>query len=112
MALAGLAAVALLAATISRDGGPGPPPDDTLRVAVLDVGQGDAIVLDPPGGRRRCSSTPGHPGAGVAASLRGMGVERLAGALVTHDQSDHSGGLADVLGSMPGGAARAGDARS
>ena len=30
-----------------------------------------------------------------------MGVERLSAALVTHDQSDHAGGLADVLGSMP-----------
>ncbi len=100
MALSGLAALALLAATISRGGGPGPPPEDTLRVAVLDVGQGDAIVLDPPEGDPLLVDA-GPPGAGVAASLRGMGVERLAGALVTHDQSDHSGGLADVLGSMP-----------
>ena len=100
MALACLAAVAVAAATLSRDAGPGPPPDDTLRVAVLDVGQGDAILLDPPGGDAVLVDA-GPPGAGVPGSLRGMGVERLAAALVTHDQSDHSGGLADVLGSMP-----------
>ena len=57
-------------------------------------------MLDPPGGDAILVDA-GPPGAGVPASLRGLGVERLAAALVTHDQSDHSGGLADVLGSMP-----------
>jgi len=93
---------AITVAVVAGADGPGPPPADTLRVAVLDVGQGDAIVLDPPGGDPVLVDA-GPPGAGVPGSLRGLGVERLAAAFVTHDQSDHSGGLADVLGSMPVG---------
>jgi competence protein ComEC len=100
LAAAGLAAIGLAAAALSADEGIGPPPERTLRVAVLDVGQGDAIVLDPPRGDAILVDS-GPPGAGVPASLVGMGVERLAVALVTHDQSDHAGGLAEVLGSMP-----------
>ena len=101
-ALAVAALAAITAAVLAGEDGPGAPPGDTLRVAVLDVGQGDAIVLDPPGGDPVLVDA-GPPGAGVPGSLRGLGVERLSAAFVTHDQSDHSGGLADVLGSMPVG---------
>ena len=36
----------------------------------------------------------GPPGDGLAAKLRAAGVERLGAAIVTHDQSDHAGGIA------------------
>jgi competence protein ComEC len=67
---------------------------------VLDVGQGDAILLQP-------AAAPailvdgGPPGDGLAAKLERAGVERLAAVVVTHDQSDHAGGVADLLGRLP-----------
>lgn len=67
---------------------------------MLDVGQGDAILFQP-------RSAPavlvdgGPPGDELAAKLRDEGVERLGAAVVTHDQSDHAGGIAEALGKVP-----------
>ncbi len=88
---AGLVALALVC--LGDQGGadaPGPPPAG-LRVSVLDVGQGDAILLQPAGGDAILVDG-GPPGAELAAKLQAAGVERLAAAIVTHDQSDHAGG--------------------
>ena len=99
--LAAAAAVVLLAwlAIGGGDRGSSPAPG-ALRVSVLDVGQGDAILLDPPGGEPVLVDA-GPPGAGIAGLLREHDVESLAALLVTHDQSDHSGGAGEVLGSVP-----------
>jgi competence protein ComEC len=76
----------------------GPP--SGLRVSVLDVGQGDAILLQP-------AAAPavlvdgGPPEDGLTGKLHAAGVERLGAAVVTHDQSDHAGGIRDLLGSFP-----------
>jgi competence protein ComEC len=76
----------------------GPPPG--LRVSVLDVGQGDAILLQP-------AAAPavlvdgGPPGGGLARKLKQAGVEELGAAVVTNDQSDHSGGIEELLGALP-----------
>jgi competence protein ComEC len=77
---------------------PGPPPG--LRIEVLDVGQGDAILLQP-------RSAPavlvdgGPPGDELVAKLGDEGVSRLGAAIVTHDQSDHAAGIAEALGRVP-----------
>jgi competence protein ComEC len=76
----------------------GPPPG--LRVSVLDVGQGDAILLQPRGAPALLVDG-GPPGDDLAAKLRQAGVERLGAVVVTHDQSDHAGGIRDLLGEMP-----------
>ena len=76
-----------------------------LVVRVLDVGQGDSILLDPPGGDPVLIDT-GPPGAGVAERLRELGVESLAAVVISHDQSDHAGGLGELLESLPVGAGR------
>jgi competence protein ComEC len=71
-----------------------------LRVEVLDVGQGDSILLQP-------AKAPavlvdgGPPGDGLAAKLRAAGVQRLGVAVVTHEQSDHAGGIEELLGRFP-----------
>jgi len=75
-----------------------PPPG--LRVSVLDVGQGDAILLQPRGAPALLVDG-GPPGDGIAAELRDAGVERLGAAIVTHDQTDHAGGIRDLLGALP-----------
>ena len=77
-------------------------PVSGLRITVLDVGQGDAILLQP------ANAPPvlvdGGPwGEDLAAKLDDAGVRRLGAAIVTHDQSDHSGGIEELLGSIPVG---------
>ena len=97
-----LAALAGLAALLLRPHGSGAPtaPVPGLRIEVLDIGQGDAILLQP-------RSAPavlvdgGPPGDELVAKLHDEGVERLGAAVVTHDQSDHAAGIAEALGRVP-----------
>lgn len=99
----GAAAVAVMAAAlllVHLGGGSTPGPGAGLRVTVLDIGQGDAILLQPPHSPAVLVDG-GPPGDGVAGKLRDAGVDGLAAAVVTHDQSDHSGGIADMLGTVP-----------
>jgi competence protein ComEC len=75
-----------------------PPPG--LRVEVLDVGQGDAILLQP----ARAPAVlvdGGPPGDDLAGKLEDAGVERLGAVVVSHDQSDHAGGVEELLGHFP-----------
>jgi competence protein ComEC len=75
-------------------------PPGHLTVTVLDVGQGDAILLDPsPGDPVLVDAGP--PGTDLPQELAARSVERLAAIVLTHDQSDHSGGLAAVLRTVP-----------
>jgi competence protein ComEC len=95
-----LAAVAIAAGLLAGPPTPAAPvPRPGLRVSVLDVGQGDAILLDPTGGRPILVDG-GPRGDGIAAELADAGVDRLAAAVVTHDQSDHVGGIEDLLGTF------------
>jgi competence protein ComEC len=71
-----------------------------LRIEVLDVGQGDAILLQP----RRAPAVlvdGGPPGDELVAKLNDEGVSRLGAAVVTHDQSDHAAGIGEALGRLP-----------
>ncbi len=74
-------------------------PEAGLRVVVLDVGQGDAILLDPADGEPVLVDG-GPPGADLRRQLEDEGVSGLAAAIVTHDQSDHAGGIGELLGSL------------
>jgi len=67
-----------------------------LEITVLDVGQGDAVLLQPPRGDPILVDT-GPPGSGVGDRLQEKGINRLAAIVITHDQLDHAGGAADVL---------------
>ncbi len=75
-------------------------PISGLRVEVLDVGQGDAILLQP-------AAAPavlvdgGPPGDDLAGKLEEAGVERLGAVVVSHDQSDHVGGIEELFGRFP-----------
>jgi competence protein ComEC len=100
---AGLIAVAalLVASAVLWPFGGRATPGSTqgMTVRVLDVGQGDSILLQPPDGDPVLVDT-GPPEDGVEDRLRQLGVDRLAAIVVTHDQSDHAGDLADLLGSV------------
>jgi competence protein ComEC len=75
-----------------------PPPPTGLRIVMLDVGQGDGILLQTKAGAVLVDEGP--PEAGVAAQLRSLGVRTLAALVVTHPHRDHVGGAADVVDSL------------
>lgn len=100
---AALGAVVLAAAAPLPGGGraeAGPPP--ALLVEVLDVGQGDAILFRP-AGAPAVLVDGGPPGEGLERKLRAAGVASLGAAIATHDQSDHVGGIEELLGAVPVG---------
>jgi len=71
------------------------PPPTGLRITFLDVGQGDAALLQVPEGAILVDQGP--PEAKVAQQLRGLGVRHLAAVVLTHPQRDHIGGAEDVI---------------
>jgi len=76
------------------------PPPGGARVEVLDIGQGDAILIRP------AEADPilidgGPPGGDLAGALESADVDHLAAALLTHPDLDHYGGLLDLFGRIP-----------
>jgi competence protein ComEC len=88
--------VALLAAGLIT----GPPAPGTLTIRFLDVGQGDATLIQHPDGTAVLFDG-GPPEAGTARLLRRAGVRRLAVVVATHASRDHHGGLIEVLARFP-----------
>ncbi len=99
--VAALAATALLIAAVGAGGSGGVPgPPGELRIEVLDIGQGDAILLRP-AGAAAVLVDGGPPGDGLEAKLEAAGVQRLGAAVITHDQSDHAAGIEELFGDFP-----------
>jgi competence protein ComEC len=96
MLIAGLGLVCLVSVPLVE--APDPPRDLTVRF--LDVGQGDATLIQDPSGAAILFDG-GREDARVAALLRQAGVSRLALVVATHQSADHHGGLAEVLTSYP-----------
>jgi competence protein ComEC len=101
-----LAAVVLIGLLLAPIGGDSPPAAlheahrPGLRVDILDVGQGDAIALQPADGQPVLFDA-GPPAVDLAQALGEIGIERLGAVLVTHDQADHAGGVPEVLDELP-----------
>jgi len=76
-------------------------PDPVLSVAVLDVGEGDAILLRARGGRTALVDGGPDDGGPVMPSvilrLSQQGIDSLDYVFLTHPHEDHIGGLDDVL---------------
>ncbi|HEV2903068.1 MAG TPA: ComEC/Rec2 family competence protein [Gaiellaceae bacterium] len=71
------------------------PPPSGFRLTVLDVGQGDAILLEVREGAVLVDQGP--PEGDVDDQLRKLGVRELSLAVLTHPQRDHVGGAAELL---------------
>jgi len=93
---AALAVAACVAFALPR-GAAAPQP--ALRISFLDVGQGDATLIQ--AGGRTVLVDAGPPGDHIASLVRGEGARRIDLLVVTHAQADHEGGAAEVLSQLP-----------
>jgi competence protein ComEC len=79
---------------------------DRLRLTLFDVGQGESMLLQVPGGDPLLIDAGGSPFGGgsfdvggrvLAPALWARGVRHLGSMLITHGDPDHIGGAASVL---------------
>ncbi|HMM51986.1 MAG TPA: DNA internalization-related competence protein ComEC/Rec2 [Burkholderiaceae bacterium] len=82
------------------------PPGGSLRITALDVGQGMAVLVETPQRRLLYDAGPLYGGDSEAGArvivpwLRARGIDRLDALVVSHLDSDHSGGLPTLLRSL------------
>ena len=79
-----------------------PRPPRELTVSFLDIGQGDATLIQH--GARAILVDTGPPDGPLLARLRAAGVRRLDLLVLTHAQADHEGAAPAVLDALPVGA--------
>lgn len=88
---------------------PPAPQPGALHAAVLDVGQGLSVVLRTANHTLLYDAGPRYSKDADSGNriiipyLRGQGVGRLDGMLISHDDSDHTGGAASVIKGLPVG---------
>lgn len=70
-----------------------------LQLTMLDVGQGDGLLVQLPGGQVLAVDSGPSP-TGYGDALRALGVSRLDYAILSHAHSDHYSGLPAVLSSL------------
>ena len=76
------------------------PRTDSLRVTVMDVGQGQSILLSSSGKNYLVDCGGDDPGATadiVAQRLLSQGIFRLDGIFLTHYDQDHAGAVSNLL---------------
>jgi competence protein ComEC len=95
-------ALFLLALAAAKPGSAQQPADaqDTLELAFLDVGQGDAIVIRV---GDRAILVDASRGDDIVLYLEEMGIDSLVAAIASHNHDDHIGGMDAVLADHPVG---------
>jgi competence protein ComEC len=101
---AGAVAAALLLAALSVPAGREPPPFP--RLTFLDVGHGQAALLETPDGQTALLDAGSRDRLdpawrAVLPALRALGVESLSLACASHADADHAGALPEVLAAVP-----------
>lgn len=87
--------------TFLRSGFGGSDPDPAgLEIHVIDVGKADAILIRCQGHAGLIDTGAGGDGEDVADYLLRHGVKELEFVLLSHNDSDHIGGLPTVLGEL------------
>ena len=107
-------AVAVVVVTTVMGPWGGPPAVTALTLTALDVGQGDALLVEvpgPSGGAPARMLVDGGPEPGLALKLlHDRGIDYLDAVVVSHPHADHSGGLPAVLSRLRTGALLVGPA--
>lgn len=102
-----LAPIAVVVVAVSAVGVPwaAPPAVTTLSLTALDVGQGDAMLVEVPGSPpARMLVDAGPDETAALAALRRRGVTALDVVVVSHPHADHTNGLPAVLTRVQAGA--------
>jgi competence protein ComEC len=92
-----VAVVAAGATLVWRSAPPAPPRD--LTISFLDIGQGDATLIQH--GAAAVLVDTGPPDGPILQRLRAAGVRRLDVVVLTHDALDHDGSVGEVLDEVP-----------
>jgi competence protein ComEC len=86
---------------------PEPPLSGSLRLIIFDVGQGLAVSVQTQHHTLLYDTGPDFSDGAdsgnriLVPSLRAMGIGNLDGLILTHDDTDHTGGAASVMQTMP-----------
>ena len=88
-------AVALVLVVLPTPGSLDQPGEGVVRIAVLDVGQGDAVLVQH--GSSAILVDTGPADGKVVARLDAAGVDDLVGVVLTHGSADHVDGLPSVV---------------
>lgn len=78
-----------------------------LSITLFDVGQGDAILVDTPGGHHLLIDTgrwkPGYNSGQdvLIPELQARGIDRINAVVLTHPHADHIGGMSALISSIP-----------
>lgn len=75
-------------------------PTGTVQVHFIDVGQGDAILIQAPDGKTMLIDG-GEADSGALQYLQSKGITKLDVVVATHPHADHIGGLAEILNTIP-----------
>lgn len=87
----------------AQSAGPGedgvvvPPSGDRLIVHFFDVGKGDSILVQQGDASMLIDGGPVDQGEAIAQAIRVAGVDTLQQVVVTHSDSDHVGGVEQIL---------------
>lgn len=88
---------------------PEPPPQGTLRLIVFDVGQGLAVAAQTQQHALLYDTGPDFSGEAdsgnriLVPALNALGIAELDGVILSHDDTDHTGGTASLMQSIPVG---------
>lgn len=72
-----------------------------VSVHIIDVGQGDSILVQTEDSNVLIDAGPADAAQAVVRYLRAQGVERLDLVIATHPHADHIGGMAEVVKRFP-----------